>query len=353
MLPQIAGTPLPSPPWQGFALDEVLQYYDGPRLILRRSDIGQLYLAWWNDVDGSIDRWLYLPLSESRLWDLLVGEIPCRDALDDPEDGYLLVIDAAGDIDDVVRTIITNASALPRDSLPIPGVTLDVSEPVARDIIDNAAETAGQARPYDFDASTATVAVPAPHILLLLRGLISGSEVVAQQLATLEAVGVAVILGANGPHPDAVNNFAQTIPVMKELGNVITSLASAALREGQPYYYDVFTGRLAIPFSEIAQLYVGQRGLEITANVLFDEMEKHQLLDDSSGLDVSVMEDWNRAIRIIKSLNDFVSSQRGIPTGPESPAMAEFTVDITDLFQEINEFLQQNSMLKLPAPLSR
>ena len=147
MLPPIAGTLLPKPPWQGFTLDEVLHYYDGPRLILRRSDIGQLYLAWWNDADGSIDRWLYLPLSEPRLWDILVGGIPCRDALDDPEDGYLLVIDAAGDIDDVVRTIITNASALPPDSLPMPGVTLDVSEPVARDITDNAAAATSPNRP--------------------------------------------------------------------------------------------------------------------------------------------------------------------------------------------------------------
>ena len=353
MLPPIAGTPLPRPPWWGFTLDEVLHYYDGPRLVLRRSDVGQLYLAWWNDADGSTDRWLYLPLSETRLWDILVGGLPCRDALDDPEDGYLLAIDAAGDIDDVVQTIVTNASALPRDSLPMPGVTLDVSESAARDIIDNAAETAGQARPYDYDASKATVAVPAPNILLLLRGLISGSEVVAQQLATLEAVGVVVILGANGPHPDAVNDFAHTIPVMNRLGNVITSLASAALREDQPYHYDVFTGRLAVPFSEIAQLYVGQRGIEITTNALFDEMEKQQLLDDSSGLDVSVLEDWNRAIRIIKSLNDFIGSQRGIPARPKSPAEAEFAVDITGLFQEINEFLLQNSMLKLPAPLSR
>ena len=344
---------MPRPPWRGFTLDEVLQYYDGPRLMLRRSDVGQLYLAWWNDADGSTDRWLYLPLSESRLWDLLVGEIPCRDALEDPEDGYLLVIDAEGDVDDVVQTIITNASALPPDSLPMPGVSLDVSEPIARDITDNAAETADQARPYDYDASTATVAVPAPHILLLLRGLISGAEVIAQQLAALEAVSVAVIPGANGPHPDAVNDFARAIPVMKELGNVITSLASTALREDQLYYYDVFTGRLAIPFSEIAQLYVGQRGLEITANAFFDEIEKRQLLDDSSGLDVSVMEDWNRAIRIIKSLNDFISSQRGIPARLKSPAKAEFAVDIAGLFQEINEFLMQNSMLKLPVPLSR
>ena len=350
MLPPITGTPLPRPPWWGFSLDEVLQYYDGPRLMLRRSDSGQLYLAWWNDADHSTDRWLYLPLSESRLWDILVGEIPCRDALDDPEDGYLLVIDAEGDVDDVIQTIITNASALPGDSLPMPGATLGVSEPVARDIIGNAAETADKARPYDYDASTSTVAVPAPHVLLLLRGLISGSEVVAKQLAALEAVGIAVILGANGPHPDAVNNFAHTIPVMNELGNVITSLASAALREGQPYYYDAFTGRLAVPCSEIAQLYVGLRGLEITTNALFDEIEKHQLLDESSGLDVSVMEDWNRAIRIITSLNDFIGSQRGAPALPKSPANGELAVDITGLFQEINEFLLQNSTLKLPAP---
>ena len=47
MLPEIAGTVIPNPMWSGFSFDRVLDYYDGPRLLLQRSLAGQLFLAWW------------------------------------------------------------------------------------------------------------------------------------------------------------------------------------------------------------------------------------------------------------------------------------------------------------------
>lgn len=341
---------MPSPPWREFILDEVLEYHDGPRLMLRCSDVGQPYLAWWNDADDSTERWLYLPVSGSRLRDILVGSIPARDALGDPEDGYLLVIDAAGDIDDVVQTVITNTSALPWDSLPMPGVTLDVSEATAERIAVAVAETVGEAQPCEYDAVSATLAIPVPYVLLLLRGLISGSEVVAQQLTALEAVGVTVVLGANGPHPDAVNNFARTIPVMKNLGDFIRSLPDVVLQDHRTYYYDALTGRAVVPFAQIVQLYLGLRGLEITADTLFHEMGVHGLLDDSSSLDVSLIENWNRAIFTVKSLHDFIDGQSVVATVPQTSDRADYSIDIARLFREIDEFLRQDSMPKLPAP---
>lgn len=132
MLPEIEGTRLPSPPWNAFSFERVLDYYDGPRLLLKRSPAGQLYLAWWNDSHESIDRWIYLPLSKPRLYTILSGNLPCLDALDNPEDGYLLVVDVDLDSESDVQTIITTASALPQDSLPRKGARLNI--PVPEDI---------------------------------------------------------------------------------------------------------------------------------------------------------------------------------------------------------------------------
>ena len=58
-------------------------YYDGPKLLLRRTSAGQFFLAWWSDADADMERWVYLPVSESRLYQVLSGDIPS------PEDGYL------------------------------------------------------------------------------------------------------------------------------------------------------------------------------------------------------------------------------------------------------------------------
>ena len=90
MLDSISGTTLPDPPWRKVTFDQVLQYYDGPRLLLRRTDDGQLYLAWWSDADESVERWLYLPVSTSRLHEVLTGKTPSRNALNSPEEGYVL-----------------------------------------------------------------------------------------------------------------------------------------------------------------------------------------------------------------------------------------------------------------------
>ena len=76
MLPEIEGTVIPNPMWSGFSFDRVLDYYDGPRLLLQRSLAGQLFLAWWSDSDSSTDRWIYLPISEQRLHSVLSGKIP-------------------------------------------------------------------------------------------------------------------------------------------------------------------------------------------------------------------------------------------------------------------------------------
>ena len=130
MLPDVKGTTLPGPPWKAFSFERVLQYYDGPRLLIRQSSAGQLYLAWWSDADESTERWIYLPLSERRLRQILWGEIPSLDALSALEDGHLLVLDEDLETDTVARTILTEVSELPTDSVPRAGARLNIPVPM-------------------------------------------------------------------------------------------------------------------------------------------------------------------------------------------------------------------------------
>ncbi len=154
MLQQIEGHRVPNIDLSTSSFEEVLIYYDGPRLVLRRSLAGQLYLAWWSDSDESVERWVYLPLSESRLRQILTGEIPSRDALNNPEDGYLLVADI--DTDGSFETIMAVASSLPQDALPVEEATLDIPIPdeimgfstrERAHLLDVKIETLGMARP--------------------------------------------------------------------------------------------------------------------------------------------------------------------------------------------------------------
>ena len=127
MLPTITGKVVPFP-CQHPLLEQVLEYYDGPRLILKQNEVGQLYLAWWNDEEGPVDRWIYLPVTEPRLNDILSGEIRVMDAMCHPEDDHLLVLDIdAGQ--GIINCVATNASALPPDSMPSDDVRLNIPLP--------------------------------------------------------------------------------------------------------------------------------------------------------------------------------------------------------------------------------
>ena len=112
-----------------FSFERVLSYYDGPRLILLRSMAGQLYLAWWNNTDDNTDRWIYLPLSERRLHELLTGDITCLEGLKSPEDGYVFVVDEDLREDSNDLTMLVTPDALPEESLPYPEARFDYAPP--------------------------------------------------------------------------------------------------------------------------------------------------------------------------------------------------------------------------------
>ena len=75
-----------------------------------------------------MERWVYLPVSESRLYQVLSGDIPSRQALSNPEDGYLFVTDVeySGEVRNVV---LTDIESIPNDALPRPDARLNIALP--------------------------------------------------------------------------------------------------------------------------------------------------------------------------------------------------------------------------------
>ena len=120
MIPKIPGKQIKKLPWPPDDFLEVLSYYDGPRIVLQKDETGKLYIGWWNDEDDTCERWVYVGISKARLKKALGGQIPSRDVIDDPEDGYVIVYDI--DLDhNLAQALATTPANIPPESLPIPG----------------------------------------------------------------------------------------------------------------------------------------------------------------------------------------------------------------------------------------
>ena len=126
MLPTIEGTSLTELPWQTLTFEEMLEYYDGPRLMLQKTDTGETYLAWWTDADEHTDRWVHIRMGRDRLKAVLSGEMPARAAFEEPEDGRLLVVDREAGGEEPVRIVAAEPSAVPPDTLPMAEARLRV-----------------------------------------------------------------------------------------------------------------------------------------------------------------------------------------------------------------------------------
>ncbi len=124
MLPKIKGSLLPRLPWGEISFDEVLDQYEQACITLQRGQSGELYLTWWSDADMEMERWICLPLTEARLHAIFAGEIAPRNAMENPEDGYLLAVDIDLATDAAVRVVKTTAADFPEDALPHPEADL-------------------------------------------------------------------------------------------------------------------------------------------------------------------------------------------------------------------------------------
>lgn len=65
---------------------EILDAFDGPRLLVARNAVGVAYLGLWVEDVADGDLWLYVAMSEERLEVVRGGHIPLREAFLDAED---------------------------------------------------------------------------------------------------------------------------------------------------------------------------------------------------------------------------------------------------------------------------
>ena len=325
MLSPIPGTELSNLPWRELTFDRVLQYYDGPRLLLRRTDYGQLYLAWWSDADESTERWLYLLLTQSRLRDILSGRVPSRNALNTPENGYVLVIDIASDTDTVNSVVKTNASALPQDTIPLPGAVLSISEEARSSLQASLTEAISQTPPYEYDKDTGEISIPKMEIIHLHHGMMSAATVIRDQLDALEASGVTVIVGANGPSADALNHYSQAIPIIVECGQPIRSLPDRDI------------GKMGVPLVQAIQLLQGLRGASQSMDKLFNELEHHQLLGQRMDLSAVHGDNWVRATEISASLDSFIRARLDVNAATEDVPARASPIDSQQLFRDSDD----------------
>ena len=128
MLDELRGEVLGNFPGE-VTLDEVIEWCDGPRLRLVRTQgetqdetHGETHLAIWNDSQEGVERWIYLRVSPERLEEILGGRMPLLEALRDPEDGTLVVQDdnARGH----AHTVRTTLDGIDPTSWPLPGAAL-------------------------------------------------------------------------------------------------------------------------------------------------------------------------------------------------------------------------------------
>ena len=211
MISDVRGVILQHPPWGAFSLDRVLQYYDGPRLLLQRSQSKQLYLAWWSDSDESTERWIYLPVSEHRLQEILSGQIPSLEGLNAPEDGYLFIVDKDLHTDSITRTVMTIASALPSDALPRQGARLNI--PVPEDVGGLATRERAHVLNVRMEGKASD---PTGRISAKSAGQLMGN---LQRL--VDAVGHAIAGDptARGEIPDSILNATRLDPISTYVGS--------------------------------------------------------------------------------------------------------------------------------------
>ena len=126
------GVLMQKPLWTTFTQELMVDYYDGPRALLKLDANGQQYLALWNDETPCAERWLYIPLNTRNLRDLLTGAITIQDALNNRDFVFFVDTDRQGN---PIRTMMTVPGTISAHhpaaaTLPAETATLRVKEPV-------------------------------------------------------------------------------------------------------------------------------------------------------------------------------------------------------------------------------
>lgn len=108
-------------------IESILDYYDGPRLLLARSRTETRYLGIWVESVTQGERWLYVAVSTDRAADILAGRVALRDAFLDSEDGVVFdTLVGDSESSSSLRTVFPDD--LHPDDLPPPDDVLEVLE---------------------------------------------------------------------------------------------------------------------------------------------------------------------------------------------------------------------------------
>ena len=74
---------------------DIFHYYDGPKLFSCKNNSDQIYFVLWlgdEEKNYKYDRWMYVPVSLTRLQHIKSGQVKLRDACINPEDDFLWII---------------------------------------------------------------------------------------------------------------------------------------------------------------------------------------------------------------------------------------------------------------------
>lgn len=115
----IKGESVSKNPVEEFDADEVLCYFDGPRICTLKDTRGKLYLAYWTDTDGTLNRYVVVPTNPKTIKELKEKKVDLLTAL---QQSKSWVLDVTGH--DIISCISVTTSDLPVDALPAAGVML-------------------------------------------------------------------------------------------------------------------------------------------------------------------------------------------------------------------------------------
>lgn len=120
-----AGTPLGR-----LKVLEVYHYFDDPKLFACANASGQKFLVFWLGDEAGADKWLYVPVSDTRLREVRSGVFGLRRACKEPEDGFVWVVETPFQPNGKAGPTAFDPSQLPDEYFPAEDSFLSLDKPV-------------------------------------------------------------------------------------------------------------------------------------------------------------------------------------------------------------------------------
>ena len=129
---------------------DVFYSYDGPKFYSCRDKVGQKFLVYWVDENEFGNIWMYSRVSNERLMALKKGFISVKDALAQPEEGFIFLVASKIDGFNISQVM---ASDIPLDWLPLADEYLKIDAQTLPDKDLSAIELANRSKREVLDIS--------------------------------------------------------------------------------------------------------------------------------------------------------------------------------------------------------